>query len=117
MDLEFELPGALSCSISDESLTYSYRIGDNEITLGGGLNRADDGWIGSISLTIANPDGEQGPIAYYPAPGENGILDGSLITIDGSSVEYDGPMLKQPANDGSQPPPVDVGTGRIVATC
>lgn len=113
----FELPGALACSISDESLTYSYRIGDNEVTLGAGVNRVDNGWMGSISLTIANPAGEPGPIGYYPAPGDNGILDESLFTIDGDTALYEGPMLKQPANDGSQPPPVDVGTGTIVATC
>lgn len=117
LDFAFELPGALDCTISDESLTYSYRIGDNEVTLGAGVNRVDGGWMGNIALTVANPAGEQGPIAYYPAPGDAGVLDESLLTIDGDSVMYRGPMLKQPANDGSQPPPVDVGTGTVIATC
>ncbi len=117
LDYSFELPGALACSISNEALTYSYRIGDNEVTLGGGVNRVDDGWLGSISLTIANPEGEQGPVAYYPAPGEAGVLDESLFVVEGDTAAYVGPMLKQPANDGSQPPPVDVGTGTVIASC
>jgi hypothetical protein len=117
LDLTFELPGALECSISDESITYSYRIGDNEVTLGGGVNHVDDGWMGSIALNVANPDGEDGPIAYYPEPGDQGVMDESLFVVDGDSAMYQGPMLKQPANDGSQPPPVEVGTGTIIATC
>lgn len=117
LDLTFELPGAVACSISNDSLTYSYRIGDNEVTLGGGMNRVDGGWMGSISLRVANPVGEQGPVTYSPAPGEAGVLDASLFTIDGDTAAYVGPMLKQPANDGSQPPQVDVGMGSIIATC
>ena len=46
-----------------------------------------------------------------------GVLDESLFTVDGSTMSYSGPMLKQPANDGSQPPPVEVGEGTIRATC
>jgi hypothetical protein len=116
-DFDFELPGGLACSISDDALTYSYRIGDNEVTLGAGVNRVDGGWMGNVSLQVANPVGEQGPIAYYPAPGEAGVLDESLLTVDGDTAVYVGPMLKQPANDGTQPPPVDVGSGRVIATC
>lgn len=117
LDFTFELPGALECSINDDAITFSYRIGDNEITLGAGANRVDGGWMGSIALDVANPEGEPGPIAYYPAPGENGILDASLFAVDGTSMSYSGPMLKQPANDGSNPAPVDVGTGTVSATC
>lgn len=117
VDLTFDLPGALDCDISNESLTYSYRIGDNEVTLGAGVNRVDGGWMGSISMTIANPNGEPGPVAYYTAPGDDGILDESLFTVEGSTAKYSGPMLKQPANDGSLPPPIEVGTGTLVATC
>ncbi len=117
LDLTFELPGALACAISDDSITFSHRIGDNEVTLGAGINRVDEGWMGSIALTIANPEGEAGPIAYYLEPGQLGILDESLFAVDGESMSYSGPMLKQPANDGSLPPPVDVGTGTISATC
>ena len=117
LELAFELPGALGCSISDDSITYSYWIGDNEVTLGAGLNRVDGGWMGSIDLSVANPEGEPGPIAYYPAPGQQGALEGPLIAVDGQSMSYSGPMVKQPANDGNNPAPVDVGTGTISATC
>jgi hypothetical protein len=73
--------------------------------------------VARIALSIANPDEEPGPVGYYPAPGQNGILDESLFAVDGASMSYVGPMLKQPANDGTNPPPVDVGTGTISATC
>ncbi len=117
LELTFELPGALGCSISDDSITYSYRIGDNEVTLGAGFNRVDGGWMGSIDLSVRDPEGEPGPIGYYPAPGQQGVLEESLIAVDGQSMSYSGPMLKQPANDGSLPAPVDVGTGTVSATC
>jgi len=43
LDLTFELPGALACAISDEAITFSYRIGDNEIVLGGGAELIEAG--------------------------------------------------------------------------
>lgn len=118
LDLTFDVPNALSpCSIGDDSITFAFGVDGEELTLAAGANRVDGGWMGSIALDVANPDGETGPIAYYPAPGENGVLDESLFTVDGSTMSYSGPMLKQPANDGSQPPPVEVGDGTIRATC
>ncbi len=117
LDLDLALIGGLDCAISDEAITFAYRIGDNEFTLGGGLNRVDGGWLGSIRLTVANPDGEAGPIAYYPEPGQDGVLDESLIGVADGSMSYAGPMLKQPANDGSNPPPVNVGDGTFSASC
>lgn len=117
-DLTFEIPGPGPCTVSDDTFTYSFVQGDNEVTLAAGVNGVDGGWMGSISLTIANPpDGEAGPIAYYPAPGDQGVFDEPLFVVDGNSVMYDGPMLKQPANDGSLPEPIDVGTGVVIATC
>lgn len=112
---EFTLtePGALECSITQDAITISFRIGDNEVTLGGGANRYDDGWLGSLDVRIANPAGEPGPISYFPDLAAHG--DG--IAIDGDSMSYVGPMQKQPANDGTNPPPVDVGDGTISATC
>ena len=112
-----ELPAGLDCSISEEALTFGYSIGDNEVTLGGGANRDDDGWIGSIRLTVANPDSEPGPISYYPKVGDGLFIDGSYIAVDGDSMSYSGPMEKKPANDGTNPPAVDVGDGTISATC
>jgi hypothetical protein len=118
LDLTFDVPNAVSpCSIADDSITFGFGVDGEDFTLAAGTNRVDGGWMGSIALDIANPDGKTGPIAYYPAPGENGVLDESLFTVTGSTMSYSGPMLKQPANDGSQPPPVEVGEGTIRATC
>ena len=118
LDLTFDVPNEFSpCSIGDDAITFGFGVDGEDYTLAAGANRVDGGWIGSIALDVANPDGEAGPIAYYPAPGENGVLDDSLFTVDGSSMSYSGPMLKQPANDGSLPPPVSVGDGTIRATC
>ena len=112
---EFTLtePGALECSITQDAITISFRIGDNEITLGGGANLSDAGWLGSVDLRVANPEGEQGPISYFP----DLAAHGDSIAIDGDSMSYVGPMQKQPANDGTNPPAVDVGEGTISATC
>lgn len=106
-------PGALACSISDESITFSFRIGDNEVTLGAGANLYDTGWLGNITTTVGNPTGEEGPIIYFPDLAANG----DRLVIDGNSASYSGPMQKQPRNDGSNPPPVDVGDGIISVTC
>ena len=112
---EFTLtePGALECSITQDAITISFRIGDNEVTLGGGANLYDAEWLGSADLRVANPAGEPGPISYFPDLAAHG--DG--ISIDGDSMSYVGPMQKRPANDGTNPPPVDVGEGTISATC
>ncbi len=113
--LEFTLtePGAVACTITDEAITFGFRIGDNEVTLGGGANRDGDAWFGSINLLVYNIPGQEGASGYYPDLIENG----TRLTIDGSSLEYAGPMLKQPPNDGSNPPPVDIGDGVISVTC
>ena len=112
-DFTLTEPGALECSIAEDAITFSFRIGDNEVTLGGGANLYDTGWLGSVDLRVANPTSEPGPISYFPDLAVNG--DG--IAIDGASMSYTGPMQKQPANDGGNPPPVDVGQGTISATC
>ncbi len=81
LDLIFDVPNAVSpCSIADDSITFGFGVDGEEFTLAAGANRVDGGWMGSIALDIANPDGETGPIAYYPAPGENGVLDESFRT-------------------------------------
>ena len=106
-------PGAIACTIGQDAITFSFRIGDNEVTLGGGANQNDNEWLGGIDLRIANPAGEPGPINYSPDLAAHG--DG--IAVDGESMSYSGPMRKQPANDGSNPPPIDVGDGTISVTC
>ena len=106
-------PGAIACTIEQDSLTFSYRIGDNEVTLGGGANLYDTGWLGGVDLRVANPASEPGPINYFP----DLAAHGDAVAIDGASMSYSGPMQKQPANDGSNPPPIDVGDGTISFTC
>lgn len=115
LDLE-PLPTS-PCSITADSITFAHANAAGDVTIAAGLNRVDGGWMGSIAITVFEPEGEAGPIAYYPAPGPNGVLDASLFAVDGSSMAYTGPILKQPANDGSTPPPVDAGTGSVRATC
>jgi hypothetical protein len=112
---EFTLtePGALACTLTEDSITFSFRIGDNEVTLGAGANRTDDDWFGGVDVRVANPSGEDGPIAYFPELPANS----SGMAVDGDSFSYSGPMLKQPPNDGSNPPPIDVGEGTISITC
>lgn len=107
-------PGAIECSLDPEEFRFSFRFGDNEVTLGAGANRYDTGWLGSIDLVVANPDGEEGPIRYNPdlaADGETGLA------FDGMSMSYTGPMQKTPRNDGTNPPPISVGEGTISVTC
>lgn len=113
LDYTMQEPGGLACTISDDAITFSFRIGDNEVTLGAGANLYDTGWLGNIRTTVGNPPGEDGPVAYFPDLAANG----AGLTIDGNSASYSGPMQKQPANDGSNPPPINVGDGTISVTC
>lgn len=112
---EFTLtePGGLACAVATDAITFSFRIGDNEITLGGGGNQTDGQWLGGLDLRIGNPDGEPGPIAYFPELPKHS--DG--MAVNGDSFSYSGPMLKQLPNDGTNPLPVDVGDGIVTLTC
>lgn len=114
-DQEYTLtePGALACTVTDESITFSFRLGDNAVTLGAGANQTDGEWFGSVVLRVAEPSDEPGPISYFPEFPANS----AGVTIDGDSFSYTGPMQKQPANDGSTPAPIDVGDGLITVTC
>ena len=112
-DFTLTEPGGLACTVAGDSVTFSFRLGDNEITLGGGANRTGDDWIGGLDLRVANPVGEPGPITYF-----NELpMNSAGMAVNGASFSYSGPMLKQLANDGSNPLPVDVGDGVISLTC
>lgn len=113
LEYTMQEPGGVACTIDDEAITYAFRIGDNEVTLGAGANLYDTGWLGNISLRIANPTGQDGPVTYFP----DLAVDGDGLVVDGASSSYSGPMMKQPPNDGSNPPPVEVGDGVISVTC
>ena len=112
---EYELTEspALGCEVSPDAITFSFWVGDNSVVLGGGANRYDDGWLGNIELTVFEPVGQEGPIHYFAELDD--LTRG--IAIDGDSVSYSGRMMKQPPNDGSNPPPVDVGNGTFSVTC
>lgn len=113
LDLSFMEPGALACSIGDDAITFSFRIGDNEVTLGAGANHYEEGWLGGIQLVVYNPEDGGGPVTYFPDLAANG----EGIAIDGSSMSYSGPIMKQPPNDGTNPAPEAAGEGTISATC
>lgn len=112
---EFTLTGAggVNCAISDEAIAFGFGIDDNAVTLGGGANLYDEGWLGDIRLTVYDVAGQEGPNAYSPDLAANG----ERLVIDGNSMSYSGPMQKQPPNDGTNPPPVDIGNGTISVTC
>ena len=61
----FTEPGGVGCNVDDDGFSFSFRIGDNETTLGAGGIRTGDSWGGEIRMTIANPDGAPGPIDYF----------------------------------------------------
>lgn len=112
-EFTLEVSPALDCAISEESITFAFWVGDNSVVLGGGANHYDDGWLGGIDLRIAEPEGEPGPVAYFP----DLTVNGGGIAIDGDSMSYSGPLMKQPPNDGSNPPPEVVGDGTFSVTC
>ena len=116
VELAFEEVLTSGCSISEERITYAFVAADGVTTLAGGLNRIDGAWLGSIAIDVPNPDGE-GILGYYPAPTNDGTLEDGAVAVDGSSMSYSGPMLLQPVNDGSNPPPISVGEGTVSATC
>lgn len=104
---------ALDCSVTDDAVTFAFWIGDNSVVLGGGANLYDSGWLGTIALRVSDPQGELGPTAYFP----DLATSGDRILIEGATLSYSGPMMKQPPNDGSNPPPVDAGNGTITLSC
>jgi hypothetical protein len=110
-EFAFDLPGGLACQVSEEEFSFSFRIGDNEVVVGGGATRSNGEWFGSVSLQVFADNN----VTDYSA---NVIDNPSAIAIDGNSVSYSGPMEKRaPTEDGSVPEPEDVGNGTISFTC
>jgi hypothetical protein len=112
-EYELDVSPAVDCAIAPDSVTFAFWVGDNSVVLGGGANLYEDGWLGSIDLRISEPEGQDGPISYFPD--QDSLDDG--IAISGDSMSYSGPMMMQPPNDGSNPEPVGVGDGTISVTC
>ena len=112
-EFTFELPGGVACNIQEEEFGFSFRIGDNEITLGGGGFHSGSGWGGDVSLNIPEPEGDVGVTQYFIDMAEHG----DQLKIDGNSLTYSGPWMMRPPNDGSNPPPVAAGEGTLSVTC
>ena len=110
-EFTFDLPGGLPCEVSEDEFNFSFRIGDNEVVVGGGATRLNDEWFGSITLSIfADND-----VTEYSA---NVVDNPSAVAVDGASASYSGPMQKiAPTDDGSAREPEDVGNGTISFTC
>ncbi|MBE0610845.1 MAG: hypothetical protein IH609_15800 [Dehalococcoidia bacterium] len=113
-ELTFTEPGAIACKVSDEEFSFSFRIGDNETTIGAGGVYGGGMWSGEIRMTIANPEGERGPLDYVVSLPDIGR---STLAFEGKSMSYSGPWKRQPPNDGSNPPAVDAGAGTVSVTC
>lgn len=110
-EFAFDLPGGLACQVSEDEFSFSFRIGDNEVVVGGGATQSNGEWFGSVSLDVFADNNVTG----YSA---NIIDNPSAIAIEGNSVSYSGPMEKLvPTGDGSVPQPEDVGNGTISFTC
>jgi len=110
-EFTFNTPGGVACKVTDEEFSFSYIIGDNEITIGGGASIQNGQWFGSLSMRVTADDGTTEYVAKLnDNPG--------AVAIDGDSVSYAGPMDKYlPAPPGELPQPVDVGDGVFTATC
>ncbi len=113
LDYTFTEPGGVACVIKDGEFSFSFRQGDNEVTLGGGgFYSGGTGWGGAITLIVANPDGEQGPVNYSAALPK---VDESTLAFDGNSMSYNGPMRK--LVPGGEFEGEDAGTGSVSVTC
>lgn len=110
----FDTLGPSDCNIGNDSLSFAFVIEETSATLAAGANLTDDGWQGDIRLGILDEEGR--PVAYYLQSAEGLMIQGTIV-VDGNSMSFSGPMEMQPPNDGSNPPPVDVGDGTISATC
>ncbi|MGA8039133.1 MAG: hypothetical protein WCA93_03400 [Acidimicrobiia bacterium] len=112
-EFTFTEPGAVDCSVSEDAITMSFRIGDNEVTLGGGANLYDTGWLGGIDLIVFNPEGEDAPITYQANFADNG----DSVAIDGDSISYSGPITRNDPDDPTNLDGISVGDGTITLTC
>lgn len=110
----FETIGPGGCIIETDRLQYSFVNEETSATIAAGANFTDDGWQGDILMRILDEEGR--PVQYY-LQSEEGLMVLGGIAVDGDSMSFSGPMEMQPPNDGSNPPPVDVGDGTISATC
>ncbi|HEX9684141.1 MAG TPA: hypothetical protein VGA13_13735 [Acidimicrobiales bacterium] len=111
LEYSFDTPGGLACEVTDDEFAFSFVIGDNEVTLGGGATKSGGGWFGSLTLRIF---ADNAATEYSAKLTENP----SAIAVDGKSISYSGPMERfAGSEDGSPAEPVEVGNGTFSATC
>jgi hypothetical protein len=100
----FTTPGGVACRTSAEEWSFSYIIGDNEVTMGGGASIQGGQWFGSLSMRVVTDDGTT---EYAAKINDNP----DAVAVDGNSVSYSGPMVKYlPAAPGELPKPIDVAS-------
>jgi hypothetical protein len=110
-EFTFNTPGGIACSVTPEEFSFSYIIGDNEVTIGGGASIQGGQWFGSLSMRVTSDDQT---IEYVAQLNDNP----DAVAVDGNSVSYAGPMEKfLPAPPGELPQGIDVGSGVFTTTC
>ena len=118
-EFNFENLGSVKCTIEVGEFGFSFFIGDNEVTLGGGGFYSEEvGWGGSISMFVAGPpeEGQEGNSTYVVALPE---VDESTLAFEKKSMSYSGPMERQfydPASESGSGVE-EVGEGTISVTC
>jgi len=102
VDVTLEELGATACSIGKDEFGFSFRTGDNAITLGaGGIYTDGSGWSGALMLTVVDPYNE-----YFV---DLAMVDESTLAFSGSSMSYQGPWIRGAGEDA--------GTGTVSVTC
>lgn len=113
-ELVFDTLGPSDCIIEADRLSFAFVIEETSATLSAGANLTDDGWQGDILTRVFDDEGR--PVQYYPQRQAGLMIQGEIV-VDGDSMSFSGPMEMQPPNDGTNPPPEDVGDGTISVTC
>jgi hypothetical protein len=118
-EFNFEDLGPVTCTVEVGEFGFSFFIGDNGVTLGGGGFYSEGvGWGGSISMFVAGPpeEGEEGNSTYAVALPE---VDESTLAFEEKSMSYSGPMQRQFYDPSSESGSgvEEVGTGTVSVTC
>lgn len=112
-DFVWDLPGAVPCNIQDGEFSISFRTEADSTTLGAGGFHSNSGWGGDMVIEVPEPAGAVGVTQYFVNLTDNG----DLLNIGANSLSYSGPWMMRPPNDGTNPPPVEVGSGTLSVTC
>jgi len=111
LEYSFDTPGGIACTVSNEEFGFSFIIGDNEVSLGGGATVTGGQWFGSLTMRIFD---DEGVTEYAAVINENS----SAVVTEDNSVSYSGPMeVYRPSEPGEISEPESVGDGIFSATC